>query len=86
VVRERVSADATLKDAFVVGIFCEGTEVEHPEVGAVPSCQEALDVGTVVAIDALHADCREAHDDDLVGHIGEVFFCQTRLGCMHRRT
>ena len=49
---KRVSADTTLEDAFVVSILSQGTEVEHPEVRSVASCQEALHVSAVIAIDA----------------------------------
>lgn len=56
----------------MVGVLCQGAEIEHPKVGSVASGQEALHVCAVVAIDALHADGREAHDDDLLCHIGEV--------------
>lgn len=80
-IRERVSANATIEDALVVGVFSERAEVEHPEVGAVASRQEALDVCAVIAVDALHADCREAHDDDLIRHIGQVLQKLDHSGC-----
>ena len=55
---EGVSADAMVKDAFVVGVLRYGTEVEHAKVGAVAA----------VAIDVLYTNCGETH-----GNVAGIF-------------
>lgn len=56
----------------IIGVFCDWTKVVDAIEIVMTLVEEATHIGSVIAVEGLDARGREAHDDDVVRHIGEI--------------
>jgi len=72
VVGERIPAHASVERAGVVRVLADGAEIKHPELLPVSVLEKPPRVLPAVAVEALEARRRIAHDDDPVRDIRQI--------------
>jgi hypothetical protein len=78
VIRKRIATDPSSKVRRVVRVLANGTEIEDPVVVSVTMLEELACILAPVAIQALDACRRVAHDNNVVSDVREICFGRVR--------
>lgn len=71
-IRKRPPTNPPLEHLLPIPILPHRTKVKHPIILPVPLVQELLGIRAFVAVEPFHTGGGVAHDDELVGDVGEV--------------
>ena len=71
-VRERIPRNPSIELVGIVRVLSDWAEVVYSIQVVMAFVEEAADIGTLVAVERLDAGSGEAHDDEMVGDVGEV--------------
>lgn len=69
---KRVATHSSSKNALVIKVLPDWTEVEYPKVATMPSSKKTLSIFATVSVEALNTSSRIAHHNDLIGYICKV--------------
>jgi hypothetical protein len=67
-----IATHSSFKNALVIEVLPDWTEVEYPKVAAMPSSKKTLSIFAAVSVEAFDASSRIAHNNDLISYIRKV--------------